>query len=85
MPPVAGLLHWTKELKERIGGGMEKLRHLNHGYNTNVTYNYGRYLLSSRTMETAEAVAVCSKYDEMVDLIRKSAHQLTNTAPVIAH
>ena len=31
MPRVAGLLTWTHELKERIGGGMEKLKQINHG------------------------------------------------------
>ena len=30
MPPVAGMLHWTQELRERIAGGMEKLRMINH-------------------------------------------------------
>lgn len=30
MPPVAGLLRWTQELRERIGGGMEKLRNISH-------------------------------------------------------
>lgn len=31
MPRVAGLLKWAQELKERIGGGMEKLKQINHG------------------------------------------------------
>lgn len=31
MPRVAGLLKWTQELKERIGGGMENLKQINHG------------------------------------------------------
>ena len=31
MPYVAGVLKWTKELKERIGVYMEKLRMINHG------------------------------------------------------
>ena len=33
MPPVAGLLKWAQELRERIGHNMEKLRAINHGYN----------------------------------------------------
>ena len=31
MPYVAGVLKWTKELKERISVSMEKLRMINHG------------------------------------------------------
>ena len=31
MPPVAGALKWTLELRERIGQNMEKLRAINHG------------------------------------------------------
>lgn len=31
MPPVAGVLKWSQELRERVGGSMEKLRTINHG------------------------------------------------------
>ena len=31
MPPVAGVLKWAQELRERVGGSMEKLRMINHG------------------------------------------------------
>lgn len=32
MPRVAGIMKWTLELSERISGGMEKLKNVNHGY-----------------------------------------------------
>ena len=32
MPPVAGVLKWALELRERIGQNMEKLTAINHGY-----------------------------------------------------
>ena len=31
MPPVAGLLQWTLELRERLDTGFEKLKGLNQG------------------------------------------------------
>ena len=31
MPPVAGMLKWAQELRERVGSSMEKLRMINHG------------------------------------------------------
>ena len=39
MPPVAGVLKWAQELKERIGWSMEKLRAINHGYMTLQDYD----------------------------------------------
>ena len=32
MPPVAGLMRWSQEFRERIEGVMVKIRTLNHGY-----------------------------------------------------
>ena len=31
MPYVAGVLKWAQELRDRVGGHMEKLRQINHG------------------------------------------------------
>ena len=31
MPYVAGVLKWAQELKDRVSGGMEKLKSIDHG------------------------------------------------------
>ncbi len=31
MPPMAGLLRWSQELKERVNQSVEKLKTINHG------------------------------------------------------
>ena len=36
MPRVAGLLRWSQELKERVHLSIDKLRALNHGYDSNI-------------------------------------------------
>lgn len=56
MPPVAGVLKWALELRERIGWSMEKLRAINHGYN-----NYSCNTTSCRTNCT---VIICIIYAE---------------------
>ena len=32
MPYIAGLLKWSKELRDRVDNGMSKLKTINHGY-----------------------------------------------------
>ena len=76
MPRVAGILKWSQELRDRVNSSMDKLRSLDTGYGNNIENNFahidGSTLCSwyhFRIAESADALLVFSKHDEMMKLI----------------
>ncbi len=73
MPPVAGILRWCQQLRERVNSFMERLKMLSSEsvQDPRLRKFMIEKLLAYRVTETAEAMIVFSKYDQMLKLIEE--------------
>lgn len=74
MPPVAGILRWCQQLRDRVNSFMDRLTILNNELvrvATNSSSGHYLWLYLYRVTETAEAKLVFSKHDQMLSLIEE--------------